>query len=68
MATDVIEKARQHFADLIERQLNRVEKMKHEQDWIDYGKLKPIIIGILGGDGIGPYIAEEARRILEFLL
>lgn len=68
MATDVIEKARQHFADLIERQLSRVEKMKQEQDWIDYGTLKPIIIGILGGDGIGPYIAKEARRILEFML
>ncbi len=68
MATDVIEKAKQHFADLIEHQLTRIEKMKKEQDWLDYEKVKPIIIGIIGGDGIGPYIAEEAQRILEFLL
>ncbi|UCF79496.1 MAG: isocitrate/isopropylmalate dehydrogenase family protein [Candidatus Eiseniibacteriota bacterium] len=68
MATEAIERAKQHFADLIERQLSRVEEMKQQQDWTDYGKLKPIIIGIIGGDGIGPYIAEEARRILEFLL
>jgi isocitrate dehydrogenase (NAD+) len=68
MATETIEKAKQHFADLIENQLTRIEKMKKEQEWIDYGKLKPIIIGILGGDGIGPYIAKEAQRILEFML
>ncbi|MQY54609.1 MAG: isocitrate/isopropylmalate dehydrogenase family protein, partial [Methanosarcinales archaeon] len=30
--------------------------------------LKPIVIGIIGGDGIGPYITKEAKRILEFLL
>ncbi|KPJ60936.1 MAG: isocitrate dehydrogenase [Latescibacteria bacterium DG_63] len=68
MAADVMERAKEHFANLIERQLDRIEKMKQEQDWIDYGKVKPIIIGIIGGDGIGPYIAKEAQRILEFML
>ena len=37
-------------------------------DWIDYGKIKPIRIGILAGDGIGPFIAAESKRVLEFLL
>jgi isocitrate dehydrogenase (NAD+) len=68
MATEAIEKAKQHFAGLIERQLTRIEKMKSEQEWTDYGKLKPIIIGIIGGDGIGPYIAAEAQRVLEYML
>ncbi len=63
-----IEEAKEHFGKLLEEQLERVERMKQAEDWIDYTKLKPIIIGIIGGDGIGPYIAKEAKRVLEFLL
>jgi len=63
-----IEEAKEHFGKLVEEQLKRVEKLKEADDWIDYSKLKPIIIGIVGGDGIGPYISKEAKRILEFLL
>lgn len=63
-----IQKATEHFGKLLEAQLKRVEQMKQEKDWIDYSVLKPIRIGILGGDGIGPYIAAEAQRVLEFLL
>jgi len=68
MSNDVIEKARAHFAKLVEEQLARIEIMKEAEDWIDYSILKPIITGIIGGDGIGPFIAAESRRILEFLL
>ena len=28
--------------------------MKSQEDFIDYNKLDKIIIGIVGGDGIGP--------------
>ncbi len=63
-----IEKAKEHFGKLLEEQLERVERMKKAQDWIDYGKLKPIIIGIIGGDGIGLHISKQANRVLEFLL
>nr|MBC7244736.1 isocitrate/isopropylmalate dehydrogenase family protein [Chloroflexota bacterium] len=42
--------------------------MKAAEDWLDYSKVKPIIIGIAGGDGIGPIICQHAHRILEFLL
>ena len=63
-----IEEAKEHFGKLLEEQLERVERMKKAEDWIDYAKLKPLIIGIIGGDGIGPYIAKEAKRVLEFLL
>jgi isocitrate dehydrogenase (NAD+) len=63
-----IDKAIEHFAGLVDQQLKRVARMKKAEGWIDYGKLKPIIIGIIGGDGIGPYITAEAQRVLELLL
>jgi isocitrate dehydrogenase (NAD+) len=68
MDNTAVEKAKEHFGQIVEEQLNRVEELKKAQDWIDYSELKPIIIGIIGGDGIGPFIAEESKRILEFML
>jgi isocitrate dehydrogenase (NAD+) len=63
-----IEKAKEYFGQIVEEQLERVEELKKAQDWIDYSQVKPIIIGIIGGDGIGPFIAKESRRVLEFIL
>ena len=65
---DEIEKAKDHFESIIKDQLKRVEKIKEEGDWIDYLSLKPIIIGIIGGDGIGPEISKHAKTVLEFIL
>ena len=65
---DAIERAKQHFGDLLVGQLARVEAMKAAEDWIDYTQVQPIIIGIVGGDGIGPMICQQAERILQFLL
>ncbi len=66
--TKSIHKAKEHFGEILIEQLDRVDKMKLGEDWIDYTHLKPIIIGIVGGDGIGPYICKHAHYILEFLL
>ena len=63
-----IEDAKSHFEKLVRGQLERVERMKSAGDWVDYTAIKPIIIGIVGGDGIGPYITKHAQSILEFLL
>ncbi len=63
-----IAKAKEHFGRILEAQLQRFERLKKEEEWIDYSKLKPIIIGVVGGDGIGPYITSEAQRVLEYLL
>lgn len=63
-----IERAKEHFGRLLEGQMKRMRDVKSEPDWMDYSSLKPIRIGILGGDGIGPYIARDARRVLEFSL
>jgi isocitrate dehydrogenase (NAD+) len=68
MDNAVIERAKEHFGQIVQEQLRRVEEMKKALDWIDYSQLKPIIIGIIGGDGIGPFIATESRRVLEFIL
>ena len=68
ISTEAIEKAKDHFAKLLEVQLERVDQIKSGEDWADYSKLKPIIIGVVGGDGIGPYITKEAVRVLEYVL
>ncbi len=65
---DEIEKAKEHLEKILLEQLERIERIKHEGEWIDYSKVKPIIIGVAGGDGIGPYITEQTQRVLEFLL
>ncbi|MBN1324071.1 MAG: isocitrate/isopropylmalate dehydrogenase family protein [Methanotrichaceae archaeon] len=65
---EAMEKAKEHFQRLIEEQLGRVERMKVGEDWLDFSKQERIIIGVVGGDGIGPYITKEAVRVLEDLL
>ena len=56
------------FRKLMEAQLTRVEDMKAQGDFVDYSKLDTIKIGVCGGDGIGPIISAQARRVLEFIL
>ena len=56
------------FRAILEAQLKRVEDMKSQGDFVDYSSLDTIKIGVCGGDGIGPTITHEARRVLEFLL
>lgn len=63
-----IEAAKEKFGKLLEEQLKRIEKMKAQGDFLNYKALDKIIIGVCGGDGIGPAITGQAQRILEFLL
>ena len=56
------------FRKILEEQLVRVEDMKSQGDFTDYNSLDTITVGVCGGDGIGPTITHEARRVLEFLL
>lgn len=65
---EVIEKAKNHFGKILEEQLERIERMKAESDFTDYGAKDQIVIGIVGGDGIGPFITAEAQKVLAFLL
>jgi len=68
MDTAAIDRAKEHFGKLLEVQMKRMERIKAAPDWIDYSKVSPLKIGILAGDGIGPFIAAEAKRVLYFLL
>ena len=63
-----LELACQKFRKILEEQLIRVENMKKQGDFVDYGDLDVIKIGVCGGDGIGPTITAQARRVLEFVL
>ncbi len=63
-----IERAKDHFGELLERQIERVAAMKESADFVDYDALDTIKIGLIGGDGIGPAITDTARGVLERLL
>lgn len=68
LATAQIDAAKEHFGEVLQQQLERVERLKQEGDWVDYSSVSPIIIGMLGGDGIGPSISHETQKVLEYLL
>ncbi|MDR0380718.1 MAG: isocitrate/isopropylmalate dehydrogenase family protein [Oscillospiraceae bacterium] len=56
------------FEEVIRRQQRRIEDMAAEGDFVDYGALPELVIGVCGGDGIGPAITAAARRVLAYLL
>ena len=64
----IIEAAKEHFGLVVAQQLERVERLKNEPDWVDYSAISPIVVGMLGGDGIGPSISAETQTVLEHLL
>ncbi len=69
MTEDVIERAKRHFAQIVEEQLDRIRRLRETTGvWIDYPKQRPVVIGFVGGDGIGPYIIDATERVLKFLL
>lgn len=63
-----IDNAVKQFRHLMEGQLARAKRIKEEKDFVDYQNLDTIVIGICGGDGIGPIITKESERVLAFLL
>lgn len=63
-----IEAAVEKYRSLLEGQLARVERINAAGDAVDYTKMDKIVIGVCGGDGIGPTITAETARVLEDLL
>ncbi len=57
-----------HFEKLLHEQLARQEAMKQVSAARDFASAEKTRIGIIGGDGIGPIIMAQARRVLEKLL
>jgi isocitrate dehydrogenase (NAD+) len=68
MTNNAINTAKEKFGILLEKQLERVEGMKHEQEWLDFSTLKPVIIGVCWGDGIGEHISKHAEYVLREML
>ncbi len=65
---EYIEEAVAHFRELLCQQAARQERMEKSAPARDYTRADKIVIGIVGGDGIGPIIMTQARRVLEKLL
>lgn len=65
---EVIKKAMEHFGALIREDFKRIETIKNAPARKDFKKLSHITVGILPGDGIGPYIMEQALRVAKYLL
>ena len=68
MTEQQIKLATEKFEALIREQSERSDNIKKQGDFVDYEKLDKIIIGVCGGDGIGPIITKESARVLEFML
>lgn len=66
--TAQLDAACEKFRKLMADQLSRVEDMKAQGDFVDYAALDVLKIGVCGGDGIGPIISAQARKVLEFIL
>ena len=63
-----INNAVEQFRAVLTEQIARQQKMEQDSGATDYSKLDKIVIGICYGDGIGPIISKESKRLLEFIL
>ena len=63
-----IKEASAKYEELLRGQLERVDRINASKEETDYKKLDKLIIGVCGGDGIGPIICKASRDILAELL
>lgn len=59
---------REKFEDIISGELLRIEEMKKDSGFTNYRSLEKTVIGVIGGDGIGPAITTHAQKVLSSLL
>ena len=63
-----IDNAVEQFRTLITEQLARQNRMEAGEQAKDFANLPHLVIGICGGDGIGPIITHAGEDVLRFLL
>ena len=63
-----IDQAVEQFRTLITEQVERQNRMEKGAVAKDFSKMDKIVIGVCGGDGIGPIITKAGQQVLEFLL
>lgn len=68
MNEQYVEKACADFRTLLCEQLERQQRMEQGSSATDFSAKETITIGIAGGDGIGPILMEQARRVVQKLL
>lgn len=68
MTEDQIKSAVEHYETLLRKQLERVDEMEKGASPVDLANKEKLVIGVIGGDGIGPIIVEQAKRVLDILL
>ena len=56
------------FEELVRAQSERSDRIKAQKEFLDYSALDKIVIGVCGGDGIGPSITSVASDVLSFML
>lgn len=64
----LVEAAAEKYKALLYEQLERADSIKKVKDFTDYNKLDKIVIGVCGGDGIGPTITAASEKVLRKLL
>ena len=65
---EYLKTAAEKFVKVLESQLDRVDKINAAGDFVDPAKLDKIVIGVCGGDGIGPMISSVSHSVLEYML
>lgn len=63
-----LDEAVEKYRKILLQQLKRADALRDNAGAADFQSKEKIIIGIVGGDGIGPEITAASQRILEFLL
>ena len=65
---EAIDRAVEQFRTLLTEQIARTEKMERGAQAKDFAAMDKIVVGVAGGDGIGPIIMRETRRVMDALL
>ena len=65
---EAIDRAVEQFKTLLAEQIARTEKMERGAQAKNFAAMDKIVIGVAGGDGIGPIIMRETRRVMDALL
>ena len=63
-----IKRAQEHLGKLLSQQIERIERIKQVRGFKDYQAQDRIVIGLVGGDGIGPAITKVAEDVIRSLL
>ncbi len=67
-ASETAKLAIRQIEELLRQQMERAERLAESEPPKDFNSLEKITVGLCGGDGIGPIIMKEAKRLLEVLL